>query len=66
MTIDLKPNKFLDTQIMIKNGIIETFVVVKESKIPNHWSLAVPKKYKRNTILGDLHRGYKISSNFEL
>ena len=50
----------------IKNGIIETFVVVKESKIPNHWSLAVPKKYKRNAILGDLHRAYKISSNFEL
>ena len=35
--------KFLDTEIMVKNGIIETSVVVKESKIPNHWSSAVPK-----------------------
>ena len=51
---------------MINNSIIETSVVVKESKIPNHWSSAVPKKYKRNTILGGLHRANKISSNFEL
>ena len=50
---------------MIKNGIIETSVAVKESKIPNHGSSAVPKKYKRNAILGDLHRANKISSNFE-
>ena len=51
---------------MIKNGIIETSVAVKESKIPNHGSSAVPKKYKRNAILGDLHRANEISSNFEL
>ena len=51
---------------MIKNGIIETSVSAKESKIPNQWSSAVPKKYKRNAILGDLHRAHKISSNFEL
>ena len=46
LTIEVNPSKFLDTKIMIKNGIIETSVVVKESKIPNHWSSAVPKKYK--------------------
>ena len=51
---------------MIKNGIIETSVEVKESKKPNHWSSTVPKKYKRNAILGGLHRDHKISSNFEL
>ena len=51
---------------MIKNGIIETLVEVKESKIPNHWSPAVPKSYKRNVILGGLHRAHKISSNFKL
>ena len=51
---------------MIKNGIIEITVAVKESKIRNHWSSAVPKKYKRNAILGDLHRAYKVSSNFKL
>ena len=60
MTIEVNPSKFLVTEIMVKTGIIETYVVVKESKIPNHWSSAVPKKYKRNAILGDF------SSNFEL
>ena len=52
--------------MIIKNNIIETYVVVKESKISNHRSSAVPKKYKRNAALGDLHKAYKISSNFEL
>ena len=66
LTIKVNSSKFLDTEIMIKNGIIETSVVVKESKIPNHWSSAVPKRYKTNTILGDLHRAHKIWSNFEL
>ena len=59
-TIEVNPSKFLDTEIMVKNGIIETCVVVKESKIPNHWSSAVPQKYKRNAILGDLHKANKI------
>ena len=46
LTIEVNPRKFLDTEIMVKNGTIETSVIVKESKIHNHWSLAVPKKYK--------------------
>ena len=54
------------SEIMIKNGIIEASIVVRKSKIPNHWSSAVPKKYKRNAILRDLQRAHKISSNFEL
>ena len=58
LTIEVNPSKFLDTEIMIKNGIIETSVVVKESKIPNHWSSTVPKEYKRNAILVDLHRAH--------
>ena len=66
MTIEVNSSKFLDTEIMIKNSINETSVAVKESKIPNYWSSAVPKKYKRNAILGDLYRAHKISSNFEL
>ena len=66
MAIELNPSKFLDTEIMIKNSIIETSVVVKESKIPKHWSSAVLKKYKLNAILGGLHRAHKVSSNFEI
>ena len=66
LTIQVNPSKFLDTDIMLKNGIIETSVVVKKSKIPNHCLSAVPKKYKRNAFLGDLHRAHKISSSSEL
>ena len=66
LTIEVNPSKFLDTEIMIKDGIIEKSVAVKESKILNHRSSAVHKKYKRHEILGDLHRAHKISSNFEL
>ena len=66
LTIEVNPSKFLDTEIMIKNGVIETSIAVKESKIPNHWLSAVPKKYKRNAILGDFDRAHKISNNFEL
>ena len=66
LTIEVNPRKFLNTEIMVKNGIIETSVIVKESTIHNHWLSAVPKKYQRNAVLGDLHRAHKISSNFEL
>ena len=52
LTIEVNPCKFLDTEILIKNGIIEISVAVKESKIPNHWSSAVPNKYNRNATLG--------------
>ena len=66
LAIEVNPSKFLGTDIMIKNGIIEMSVVVKESKIPDHWSSAFPKKYKRNAILEYLYRANKIPSNFEL
>ena len=66
LSIEVNPRKFSNTEIMVKNGIIETSVIVKGSKIHNHWSSAVPKKYQRNAILGDLHWAHKISSNFEL
>ena len=66
LTKELNPSKFLDMKIIIKNVIIERSVVVKEFKIPNHWSSIEAKNYKRNAIPGDLHRAHKISSNSEL
>ena len=66
LTKELNPSKFLDMKIIVKNVIIETSVVVKEFKIPNHWSSTEAKNYKRNAIPGDLHRAHKISINFEL
>ena len=46
--------------------MIQTSLVIKESKIPNYWSSAILKKYEINAILGDLSRAHKISSNLEL
>lgn len=63
LTIDIYPIKFWNTEIMIKNGFIETSVA--EYKIPNDLSLAVLKRYKQNAVLGDLHRVNKISSKSE-
>ena len=43
LTIEVNPSKLLDTEIMVKNGIIETSVVAKESKIPNHSAKSIKK-----------------------
>ena len=43
LAIEVNPSKFLDIEIMIKDGITETSAAVKESKMSNHWSSAVPK-----------------------
>ena len=63
LIIKVNPSKLLGTKKKkIKNGITETSVVVKQSNL-NHRSSAVPKKYKRNAIIGNLQRVHKISFN---
>ena len=37
----------------------------KEMKLRFHWTSGVPKYYKKNVIIGDLHRVKNLSSNFE-
>ena len=63
-TLERNPVKFLDTQISFSNDQIITAVVSKDNKLPVHWSSKIPKRYKRNTINGELHRAEKIASNF--
>ena len=65
LTVEKIPSEFLDTKLIINNGIYETQVYRKETKIPTHWSSNIPKKYKRNTISADLHRVKRMSSNFD-
>ena len=65
LTIEIYPPKFLDTEITILNNEVVTSVHRKESKLPAPWESKVPKHYKRNTLLGELHRVKKISSNFQ-
>ena len=64
-TVEETPEHFLDTNIDARDPIIVTSVHRKKGKLPNHWSSSEPKRYKRNAILCDLHRAFKISSDFE-
>ena len=65
LTIEFNPSKFLDTKISRDSNEIKCFAYHKDMKLPFHWTSGVPKHYKRNVILGDLHRVKNLSSNFE-
>ena len=65
LTVEKSPSKFLDTRLLINNGIYEIQLYRKETKIPRHWSPNIHKWYKRNAISVDLHRSKQISSNFD-
>ena len=64
LTIEVNPKKFLDTEIISNGNHFKTKVFHKDTKLATHWSSAVPKRYKRNSILGDLHRAKAIFSYF--
>ena len=59
LTIEVNPCKFLDTNVINNQGNITTEVFRKTSKLPVHWSSKVPKWYRWNAVLGDLHRSKK-------
>ena len=65
LTVEKSPSKFLDTKLLIKNGIYETQVYRKGKNISQNWSSNIPKKYMRNAISVDLHRSKRISLNFD-
>ena len=65
LTIEISPKKFLDTKILRTSNQIQCFMYQKENKKPIHWNSAVPKSYKRNVIIGDVHRAKRISSDFD-
>ena len=35
-------------------------------KLPVHWTSKIPVRYKRNTVIGELHRAKKTASNFDI
>ena len=66
LTIEENPTKFLDTNIKRNDdGTSTCSVVNKKEKLPFHWSSMVPTQYKRNVILGDLHRAREIGTSFQ-
>ena len=56
LTIEVNPSKFLDTKLTNTNGTYKFNVYRKNTKQPSPWTSKTPKRYKRNTINGDLHR----------
>ena len=65
-TVEIDPEKFLDTRIKINSdGLCNTEVYRKPNKVPMHWHSKAPVRYKRNAINGDLHRAKRISSDFD-
>ena len=50
------PQKFLDTKIIYEDNQIKTKVHRNERKLPVHWTLKIPKRYKWNAINADLNR----------
>ena len=65
LTVELNLSKFLDTKIYRDKNEIKSVAYHREMKLPFHWTSAVPKHYKMNVIIGDLHRVKNLSSNFE-
>ena len=46
-------------------NLLTTKVFRKPGKFPAFWNSQIPKRYKRNNINGDLHRAFKIASDFD-
>ena len=65
LTVETNPTRFLDTAFS-KNldGSVTTKVFRKPGELPTFWNSQIPKRYKRNNIRGDLHRAFKIASDF--
>ena len=67
LTVNANPEKFFDKKIILNNeDVVTTQVYQKENKKAVPWVFRIPKRYKRNTILGDLHKSRKKASNLDI
>ena len=66
LTTEVNPVKFLDTKIILSNEVVVTTqIYLKENKKAVPWVFKIPKRYKRNTISGDLHRSTILAKIFQ-
>ena len=65
LTLEKSLLKFLNAKLLMNNGINETQIQTKETKVQTHWSSNIHKRYKRIAILVDSHWSKRISSNFD-
>ena len=63
--IEVNSSNFLDTKLTNINDTYKFNVYRKNTKLTSPWTCKPPKRYKQNTINGDLHRLKRISSNFD-
>ena len=66
LTVETNPTRFLDTAFT-KNldGSVTTKVFCKTGKLPIFWDSQIPKGYKSDNMQGELHRAFKIASDFD-
>lgn len=64
-TVEENPDHFLDTSFNHQEGNFTTRVYQKPGKLQVHWKSAIPERWKRNTILGALHRAKRIATNWQ-
>ena len=64
-TVEKEPTRFLDTAFTVKEGKFSTSFYKKPGKQQVHWKSAIPKKWKKNTITGALHRAKRITSDWQ-
>ena len=66
LTVETNSTRFLDTAFNVNpDGSVTTKVFRKRGKFSAFWNSQIPKRYKRNNMNGDLHRAFKIASNFD-
>ena len=66
LTTEVNRVKFLDTKIILNNEVVVTTqIYLKENKKAVPWVFKIPKRYKRNTISGDLHRSAILAKMFQ-
>ena len=59
------PDHFLDTSFIHQEGNFTTKIYLIPGKLQVHWKSAIPDTWKRNTILGALHRAKRIATNWK-
>ena len=63
LDIEVNLSKFSDTKLL--PTLMVPINSTKNTNLPSPWTTKTPKRYKRNTINGHLHRSKRILSNFD-
>ena len=65
-TVENEPSRFLDSEFVKSNSTqFSIKVFQKPNKLPIHWTSQTPRRYKRNAIICELHRAFRISDDFD-